>query len=499
MKGIFLNIDINTVTFPFLSRVAAQETVTEADLYPFVDQYAGTQVTDLAFNIFCQISMTESDAWSDVLDVYYRKKENGVDVDYKEIMEHYHRLYEIHKIDPHAVWLARCREKGIRPWLSVRMNDCHCPDVPAVWIRGSEFYEADEKGFKIGDAYGYQRHCYDYANEEFSRRMLAYLEEQVTRYDTDGLELDFSREWYCFNLERTPDPAPIMTAFVREVKKILRRAERKWGHPLLLHVRFMRDIEGNRIFGFDAAAMIEEGLIDSLSVAPRWATNDSHMPIAEWRAAFPDFPIYAGITDLTILQFVDHRIAAGYAASYLSQGADKIYLYNFFNDPEKPNADYARMHRTCGDLQTLVGAPRRMIVTRQDITPNDRVFVPLPAKANGFTLPLPTGPIHPSETLSLVLGFFREVSEEEITVTLDGIPATLTGKTDIGRIYAESTSRFDGVSRADGLYIFALPSGCTAGNPVLSVKAEDDTLSLSYIEILIGDLPADEASKGARK
>ena len=59
MKGIFLNIDINTVTFPFLSRVAAQETVTEADLYPFVDQYAGTQVTDLAFDIFCQISMTE--------------------------------------------------------------------------------------------------------------------------------------------------------------------------------------------------------------------------------------------------------------------------------------------------------------------------------------------------------------------------------------------------------------------------------------------------------
>ena len=125
--------------------------------------------------------------------------------------------------------------------------------------------------------------------------------------------------------------------------------------------------------------------------------------------------------------------------------------------------------------------------------------MPLPAKANGFTLPLPTGPIHPSETLSLVLGFFREVSEEEITVTLDGIPATLTGKTDIGRIYAESTARFDGVSRADGLYIFALPSGCTAGNPVLSVKAEDDTLSLSYIEILIGDLPDDEASKGVRK
>lgn len=499
MKGIFLNIDINTVTFPFLSRIAGKERVTEKDLFPFVDQYAGTQVTDLAFNIFCQISMTPSDAWSDVLDVYDRREENGVAVDYTEIMGHYHKLYRLHKIDPHAVWLARCREKGITPWLSVRMNDCHCPDETAVWIRGKEFYEGTERGWKIGEKYGYQRHCFDYANAEFRARMLAYLEEQVLRYDADGLELDFSREWYCFDLEKTPHPAPVMTDFVRSVRGMLHRAESKWGHHIRLHVRFMRDIEQNRIFGFDAAAMIEEKLIDSLSVAPRWATNDSHMPIAAWRSAFPDFPIYAGVTDLTILQFADAGIAAGYAASFLSQGADKIYLYNFFTSPDSPKADYARLHRICGDLTTLIGSPRRMIVTRQDITPNDQVFVPLPAKADGYTLPLPTGPIGVKEQLSLVIGFDREVGEDEITVLLDGTPARLTAPTDIGRIYAESTVRFDGVTRVGGLYLFSLPDGCTAGDPILSVGAKDGTLSLSYIEILIGDLPTDEASKGVRK
>ena len=487
MKGIFLNIDINTVTFPFLSRVAAQETVTEADLYPFVDQYAGTQVTDLAFDIFCQISMTESDAWSDVLDVYYRKKENGVDVDYKEIMEHYHRLYEIHKIDPHAVWLARSREKGIRPWLSVRMNDCHCPDVPAVWIRGSEFYEADEKGWKIGEAYGYQRHCYDYANEEFSRRMLAYLEEQVTRYDADGLELDFSREWYCFNLAKTPDPAPIMTAFVRRVKEAVTRAEKKWGHPILLHARFMRDIEGNRALGFDAEAWIREGLIDSLSVAPRWATNDSHMPVKAWRERFPDFPIYAGVTDLTILKFTDYETAAGYAASYLAQGADKIYLYNFFNNPDHPNPAYAKMHRTCGDLTTLARVPRRLVVTRQDMpSPNAPPFIPLPAKADGFTLSLPTGPIHSEETLSLVLGFDRETAKEEIGVTLDGVPARFVGQTELGAPYAEGMDKYADKQIVLACYLFSLPTGITKGDPILSLKASDPTLSITYAELRLG-------------
>ena len=28
-------------------------------------------------------------------------------------------------LDPYKVWIARCREKKISPWLSMRMNDTH--------------------------------------------------------------------------------------------------------------------------------------------------------------------------------------------------------------------------------------------------------------------------------------------------------------------------------------------------------------------------------------
>ena len=100
---------------------------------------------------------------------------------------------------------------------------------------------------------------------------------------------------------------------------------------------------------------------------------------------------------------------------------------------------------------------------------------------------------------SLVMGFDREVREEEVTVMLDGIPARFVSPTDVGRRYAESAVRFDGNARVSGLYLFSLPEGCTEGNPVLSLKAEDDTLSLSYVEILIGTLPADDHDKGVRK
>lgn len=493
--GIFLNIDINTVTFPFLSRVAKKDSVTETDLFPFVDQYKGTEVTDLAFNIFCQISMTPSRVWSDALDSYHRTTENGKPVDYTEILDHYHRLYEVHGIDPHKVWLARCRDLGITSWLSVRMNDCHCPDNDAVWIRGSEFYEADEKGWKIGDAYGYQRHCFNYAVPEVRAKMLAYLREQVLTYDADGLELDFSREWYCFDYVSEPDCAAVMTAFIREIREMLHEAEAKWGHKMLLHMRFMRDIEQNRVLGFDAEAIVDEGLIDSLSISPRWASCDSGLPVRAWKARFPNFPVYATVTDLTLLYPTDYATAAGYAASYLTEGADKIYLYNFFTDPDNKNEAYAQMHRTCGHLSTLWDVPRRFVVTRQDILPAgcDGYF-PLPALADGFSILLPHAPVPADTPLRLVLGFERAIAPAEVAPTVNGVSATYLGETEEGALYGAGLERFAGKPLVVGRYLYEIPAGTLSAFHTIKIAltACDASLSLTYLEFIFGNIPKAE-------
>lgn len=484
MKGIFLTVDINTVTFPFLKTVAEKERVTEADLYPFVDQYADTQVTDLAFDIFCQISMTPSRVWSDVLDSYHRTLENGVQVDYKELLSHYHRLYEVEGIDPHAVWFKRAREMGFTAWISVRMNDCHCPDDKAVWIRGKEFYEGDEKGFKIGDAYGYHRHCFDYAKKEVRERMLAYIEEQVVRYDADGLLLDFSREWTCFDILKTASPAPIMTEFIARVREILKRAEDKWGHPLLLHIRVMRDIAQNARLGFDLDALYERKLVDSIGVTPRWASCDSDMPIPLFKERYPRIPIYAGITDLTLLSPTDYETAAGYAAAYLSEGADKICLYNFFSNPYAPSEKHARMYRTCGALETLAGVSRRVVVTYQDFAPiGEAYFCPLPAKADGFSLSIPTGPVEMGERVSVILGFDREIDPSALSVKIDGVAAYPAGKTEKARPYAEGKRRVSGNDSAKELYLFTLSEGIKTERALtLSLSAEDTSLCVGYVE-----------------
>ncbi|MBO6052865.1 MAG: hypothetical protein J6Q17_03940, partial [Clostridia bacterium] len=184
-RRFYTNIDINSVTTPFLNRAADRDPSDPALLWPFVDQYAGTELTDILFDVFCQYAAVDTDFWTTYRGKYEQKEENGVPVDYTEL---YRGIcaFRDHGIDPYAVWLARAKERGLTPWLSVRMNDCHCPDDEASFLRSDFFYEAREKGWMVGGAYGYYRHCFDYAVPEVRRRMLGLIGDILGGYDLGG-------------------------------------------------------------------------------------------------------------------------------------------------------------------------------------------------------------------------------------------------------------------------------------------------------------------------
>ena len=153
-KPIYMNIDINSCTTPFLNKVSKEENISEETLYPYMDQYANTGITDILIDVFCQYSATDSEIWSTYADKYEQKMENGVEVDYTDRYKGLYKFNKVCGIDPHTVWFRRCRELGINPWLSVRMNDCHCPDDDACFLRSDFFYEAREKGLMVGGLKG---------------------------------------------------------------------------------------------------------------------------------------------------------------------------------------------------------------------------------------------------------------------------------------------------------------------------------------------------------
>jgi len=445
--GIIFNIDFDSVTFPFLDSAMKEEDFTKETLYPFVDQYAGTQVKALAINTFCQCSATPTKVWDDVLKVRSRKTENGIAVDYSNELTELARCYEEFHIDPYKVWFERTREQGMEAWMSIRMNDCHCPREITCVFRSEFFYEAKKNGWMVGILPGHglhYHHCYDYAVPQVRQKMLDYIQEQLEMYDVDAVELDFTREIICFKYTSCPDKVEIMNDFIRNVRKIAIAAGEKHGHKIKVVVRLFRDIDQCLAYGFDAETWDKEGLVDHITATSRWWSCDNDMPIDIWKKRCPHIEIGAGVepnfrppnnkTDISYrpkyYAGITPDIANGMAAAYISQGADIIYIYNQFINPyvsaEDPwNKRTHTMIRRIGNGETIFNSRRRHVVTfqEQEIVPAGfEAYHPLPmslSRDETKELSLPIGYVPDGKSARLIIGLSYG-TEKNLEIQLNG-------------------------------------------------------------------------------
>ena len=459
-KPIILNIDINTVTCPFLKGIMEKGTVSEKDLYPFIDQYIdayGTEKTRLgaiALNTFCQFSSTKSQVMTDIF-TYTEKKATAGDNVKDKWYEIFHRINKEFGIEPWGVWVKRCRERGVEPWLSIRMNDAHDTDYEES-LKDEFAFRAKWNGYAIGDKYGYYWKCLDYAEKEVRDHFLDYIKEQLDIFDVDAVELDFMREIYCFKYLENPDCYKIMNGFMRNVKEIVNKSAEKRGHKIKISARLHRDIAENKVFGFDVETWAKEKLVDHITVTPRWSSSDDAMPIKEWKEKFPSVEIAAGTeillrfadmsvkdsSDNSYIATMDPDIVNGLAANYFSQGADGLYLYNFFLNPLRHTllTDItSKVLTTCGEKEKILNSPRRHIIMYQEIYPEGfKPYKPLPIKLEGNTaaetVTVHTGFIPDNKEAYLILGF-TEGTPSDVEIKVNGAILTDFAPTEISLTY----------------------------------------------------------------
>ena len=155
----------------------SKKELTEA-FQKMVDYYARAEVPYLFFNVCYMRAAYPSDVW----DTYW-------DVDDPDAnASGWPRAFWLvrkRNVDPFAVCVQRCRERGISPWLSIRMNDTHYLNDPTktstLWQRRPELRRAANSGF-------------DFAHEHVRAHYLALIAELMSRYDCDGIELDWMVE-----------------------------------------------------------------------------------------------------------------------------------------------------------------------------------------------------------------------------------------------------------------------------------------------------------------
>jgi len=321
---------------------------------------------------------------------------------------------------------------------------------------------------------GYFATCLDYANQEVRDYYRALIIETLDRYDVDGLELDFMREPYLFSAGKEAEGAPILTGWMREVRKLAADAADKRGHPIRLGVRVPSRPETALGMGLDAVMWAKEGLIDLLVVTPRWATLEFDMPIRQWRQMLGTSEVtLAGGLEIRYQPYpggpasiVTLELATGAAVSVLSQGADAVYLFNFFQDPAlgRPLDVYQKTLKAMASLDSLLKQPRSIGVTYRDITaPGEEYRAPLPATGKEAVFPMRLGPIPENRWLCELLvgvassqgtptpvvwvnGNACEVRNDDTTT--DGlrlisfsVPATALAGTEVHQIKAASTGQ----------------------------------------------------------
>ena len=335
-------------------------------------------------------------------------------------------------IDPYQVWIKRCREKGISPWLTPRMNDCHNSDQKNPFRSTTFWREHDElhcePGFRGKD---WNRATFNFALDAVQDYTFALVKEQLDRYDIDGYELDFMRFHDYFPRSVAAQSSRHLDRFVKRVRTYVDRKSAERGHPILLGVRVATTPAAARAKGCDVGTWVREGWVDWVCGSTYWETPDYNMPVKEWREWFGD-----KADKVVLLAGTDHGVNstwgggirmdmemkyyAGYADVQWGNGVDGVYLFNIpYLDDE-----LACVCRLGLFPQDLPSQPRSYPVSfRSEAWGGVSNDIQLPKKsdvANALSIRLGAAP---SGRVSVVVGV-KEEGDFSPEVTLNGVAST---------------------------------------------------------------------------
>lgn len=315
--------------------------LTLADLDSCVDMVANSQVTTYMMcsgSDFFYVRSKYGHVMGDDLD---GTLDCGCDTaQYNSFRKYYrnHQNLEKEGTDLVAYTLKRAKKKGMEAFITYRMNDLHFNDTTThcpisytdFWIQHPEYWLNDTtQGYNSGGAF-------DFAIKEVRDRKLAIVSEQLENYADiiDGYDLDFMRFIVYFKSGTGPQNAPLMTQLVKDIRQKVDEVSAKQGKKILLSARVAPTVEQNMMKGLDIREWLRLGLLDFISTGVHWR-GDPAMPVAKFREEMGkdlNIPFYSSIDDggYRPREFWSHGMHRGMCSHILSQGADGIYLFNYY-------------------------------------------------------------------------------------------------------------------------------------------------------------------------
>ncbi len=283
-----------------------------------------------------------------------------------EVGEQYNDAYDIlnglreQGTDPLQIMIDFCRQHDKEILWSFRVNDEH-----DAWVsdRGGQWKREHQDclfGTRDNPPPNASWSCVDYAQPAVRDLIFRTIEEVCTRYDVDGIELDFFRQLHCFRNhawgeELGEQERQIMTAHLQRIRTMMDEIGQRRGRPLVLAARVPDCTKFARCLALDVQDWLERDLMDIMIVGGYFWLNPWEKSVALGRQY--GVPVY---TSLDASRVADdetrtlRRSDLGYrahAANALHAGVDGIYVFNlnYMRDPKH------RIWRELGDPEALAG------------------------------------------------------------------------------------------------------------------------------------------------
>jgi len=502
MSGLALNEDNSHF---FYTRAGQPPTLATVDA--LVDQYAGTQVRHLLFSPNSMRTSYASKVWDPIWHNY-----DPLGPDNQPLLASLtpegrvsarrwiHTAWALDQagIDVYARWIERARQHDISPWLSMRMNDVHNVDDEHAYIH-SEFWRDHRELRRVPYRFtGWPDRAFDYGHEAVRDYHFSLVEELAERYDFDGLELDWMRFGFHFQPGHEAAGADLLTGFTTRVRRLLDGWESRRGHRIRLGARVPSRPQTALGLGMDAVTWSRGGLIDWLVITPFWASAETDMLVELWRDLLEgtDVTLCAGLEVLLrpyrsspLFQTNSLETARGAALSLLNRGADCIYLFNYMDSETTIDAhdDYARLLREIGDSATMVGKPRRHVLTFADTwAPGEPEAFALPAPVqagdwHAFRLhigPSPSAKAKPDASVVLVFDPADGTTDKAAAVRVNGVACGTPEAVTLAKpCPAEPAWRYS-----------VPPEALHDGYNVIELQA-DVALTVTWVELAIEGMP----------
>jgi len=339
-------------------------------------------------------------------------------------------------------------QHGMEVFWTMRMNDTHDSADPALlcrWKKAHPEYLMGKPDDKLVSG-GRRWSAVNYGVPEVREKVFRILKDVYSRYDVDGIEMDFFRHPIYFKPQVLGQPVTqehcdMMTDLVRRVRRMTEEAALKHGRPLLVAVRVPDSAGYCAAIGLDLKRWLQEDLIDLMAVT-------CYFQLSPWEESVRlghqyGVPVYPCLSESRIkgeAGKMRHSLQTyrARAMNAWNSGADGIYIFNYFNPRaalwrelgdakalEKLDKDYfvsARSAREAG--WWLLGG--KQFVTLPHLSPEDPLTL-RPGEKQIVTLPVgddvrwgESEGIVPD--LKLRLQFDKLAKAEDVSITLNGQP-----------------------------------------------------------------------------